>query len=96
MDHVLPMLFANAVMLSHDADTAHFDDLGIRYVREGDLRQTVEKALEAARMPMGADGAHYLEHLLRENIFRSSRMPAGSWDGSIRSQGLTARRFRAA
>lgn len=70
MDHVLPMLFANAVMLSHDADTAHFDDLGIRYVREGDLRQTVEKALEAARMPMGADGAHYLEHLLREKYFQ--------------------------
>lgn len=69
MDCVLPMLFANAVMLSPEADVTHFDELGIRYVFEGDMRQTTAAALYFTHSPMSAEGSLYLERLLRRKYF---------------------------
>lgn len=69
MDCVLPMLFANVVMLSPEADVSHFDELGIHCVFEGDMRQTVAAALSSTHSPMSAEGSLYLERLLRRKYF---------------------------
>lgn len=83
MDYVLPMLFANVVILSAGADVSHFSELGICYVYEDNIGQTIEEALGFVRQPLGTAGNLYLEQLLRRKYYQE-----------LAKAQLTLRRFR--